>query len=324
MRHAWMAAFVLLVACRPDDPAPAGPDQQIPIVVGSGSTGSGSRGAGGHSPQGLVPTVRIGTWNLHNYSTYGVTEYRTGDIASEIERIDADVLGVQELKVTDGTAGEAPQAWDVLLDELEDYEGLHNPWNSFDTTVGLFYKPSTTTVIASRALFDDDSYAFPRPPLEVEIEIEKDDLSVTTRVIVLHLKAFSDSVDRRRAACDKLDTYLREAPDARVILLGDLNDDPHDPPADNAFAGTFLDAAPHYRFLTQALPPESVTSLGYHHFVDGVQIDGEFLDHFIVTGALADDFSQRAPVIQSVPESERSAFAQSHSDHFPVVLDLSP
>jgi endonuclease/exonuclease/phosphatase family metal-dependent hydrolase len=316
-RHAAVALALGALSCQRIDRRPEPEASNVPIVVGS-TTSSGS--GGGHVPQNETPPVRLATWNLHNFSKWGTTEYRIDDIATEIERLEADVIGVQELKPTSDTSGEPPQAWDVLLDELDGYDGVHNPWSTFDTTVGLVYRTSTTTLLDSRALFEDDSWAFPRAPLEATVQIAG---TVELTLIVLHLKAFQDSVDRRRAACDKLDDYLAASPDTRVVLLGDLNDDPHDPAADNAFVGTFLDAEPTYHFVTHALPPESVTSLGYHHAVDGMQIEGEFLDHFIVTGAVMDAFTTATATIASVPAPERDAYESSHSDHFPVVLDLA-
>ena len=316
-----LVVALLFVACRPADQSADAQEELIPIVVGSsGSTSSSSTG-GGTSP-GETDAIKLGTWNLHNFSKWGESEYRIADIADEIARLDADVLGVQELKVAEGTAGEAPQAWGSLLAELDGFDGIHNPWDTFDTTVGLVFNTATTTVVHARALFEDDSFAFPRAPLEATVSIEKGDSETELTVVVLHLKAFQDSVDRRRAACSKLDTYLQQTPGAQVVVLGDLNDDPHDPPADNSFVGTFLHAEPTYHFVTHELPPESVTSLGYYHFVDGMRIDGEFLDHFILTGAAWDAFATITPTIESVPEAERSEFEDTHSDHFPVMLEL--
>ncbi len=315
-------AIALLSGCRSVDSKSAERDDQVPIVVGSGTTSSSSASGGG-ARTGSAP-LRLGTWNLRNFSKWGTTEYRIGGIASEIEQLDVDILGVQELKVTDDTQGDTLQAWNVLLDELQDYEGFHNPWNTFDSTVGLIYKPATTTLLDSRPLFDDDSFAFPRPPLEATFAISKGEESVELTLIVLHLKAFGDSVARRRAACDKLDTYLSETPGARVVLLGDLNDDPHDPAEDNAFVGTFLDAEPTYHFITRDLPPESVTSLGFYHWVEGMKIDGEFLDHFILTEGAMNRFAGAKASISSVPIPDRADFEDTRSDHFPVVLELTP
>lgn len=316
----------LALSCRPADPVADEPDGQIPIEVGSATTATSSSGSAGGGAQGStgIPAIRLGTWNLHNFSKWGQTEYRIADITAQIDALDVDVLGVQELKVATDTTGEPPQAWSILQSELSDYAGINNPWNTFDTTVGLLYRTATTTLLDSRPLFEDDGYAFPRPPLEATLEVSKDGASLEVTVIVLHLKAFGDSVDRRRAACEALDAYLADQPEARVVLLGDLNDDPYDAPADNAFVGTFLNAEPTYHFVTHDLPPESVTSLGYYHWVGGEQIDGEFLDHFILTSAAMAPFSQVVPTIVSVPAGERDAFETTHSDHFPVVLDMSP
>lgn len=270
------------------------------------------------------PTVVVGTWNLHNFSVYGVREWRLDDIATKIAELDVDVLAVQELKVEEGTDGEPPQAWDGLLERLPDFDGLHNPWNTRDTTVGLIYRTDTTTVLASDMLFEDESYAFPRPPLVVHVEVVKGSASVELDIVVVHLKAFGDSVDRRRAACAMLDEYLRERPERRYLVIGDYNDDPHDAVEDNAFVGTFLDAEPMYYFVTEVFPPEAVTSLGYYHFVDGRRVTGELLDHVVATGAVVDTFSELIPRIESVPESQYDEYDNDYSDHFPVILTMIP
>jgi endonuclease/exonuclease/phosphatase family metal-dependent hydrolase len=326
-RAAPLLALLVCGACR-ENPELAEAPTGVPIQAGSGgSTGqAATSGAGGQASSDAAPAFRIATWNLHNFSPYGTAEFRIGSVAATIEELDADLLAVQELKVQEGTQGESPQAWDALLDELEEgsYQGLHNPWSTFDSTVGLLYRGSTVEILASRALFENDSHAFPRPPLEVEVAVTKEGSSIELTVIVLHLKAFGDSVDRRRAACAALESYLGERPSERVVVLGDLNDDPYDPPADNAFTGTFLDAEPHYLFVTQAFPPESVTSLGYYHYVGDTKITGELLDHVILTGPLAQSYATIVPSIRSVVPEQYDDWEWDYSDHFPVVVDLSP
>jgi len=289
-----------------------------------GGAATGGGGATGGSSASDIPPVSAATWNLHNFSRYGPNEWRLDDIAAMIETLDVDVLAVQEIKVAEGTEGDPPQAWDALLDELEGYDGVHNPWQSYDTCVGLLTKSATTTVLDWTTLFPNNSWAFPRPPLEATVRVDKGEQSIELRVIVLHLKAFADSVDRRRAACQKLDEYLREEPAPEVLIIGDLNDDPYDPPADNSFVDTFLDAEPDYHFITHSLPPESVTSVSWYHWVGNEKITGEFLDHAIATGSLLDRFSTATPTIVSVPESQYDDWEDTHSDHFPVVVDFVP
>ena len=101
------------------------------------------------------------------------------------------------------------------------------------------------------------------------------------------------------------------------VVLGDFNDDPYDGPADNSYVGTFLDQQPAYHFLTQQLPPDSVTSTGFYHYVNGKKITGEFLDHVIATGEWVNNFTTATPKIFSVPESGYVAWEKDYSDSLP-------
>lgn len=270
--------------------------------------------------------VVVGTWNLHNFSKYGDSEFRIDEIAGKIEDLAADVLAVQELKVKDGTDGSGTQAWDVLLDELGGYDGVHADWNTNDSTVGLIYDTSTTNIDDWRVLFEGDWFAFPRPPLEVELTVTRGGASTSFTVIVLHLKAFKDSVDRRRAACEALDEHMQGKPAAerRFVVIGDYNDDPYDPPDKNSFVDTFLDATPKYYFVSAALPLGSVTSTGYGTSVNGQWQDGEFLDHAVLTGELYDSFGSVTPEILGVPASQFDSWGKEFSDHFPLLVHLEP
>jgi hypothetical protein len=126
-----------------------------------------------------TPELVLATWNLYNFSIYGAADFRAPEIAATIASLDADVIAVEELKVEDGTDGTPPQAWDALLEALPGYEGVHNPWDTFDTTVGLLYRSDTTTLVGWQTIFDDDSYSFPRPPLHATVRIDTGDVSET-------------------------------------------------------------------------------------------------------------------------------------------------
>ena len=316
----WIA--VSLLACR--EAAPTAGAGGSPAAGGSTGSAGAAAGGGGSTAAPTLPDVLIGSWNLHNFSKYGDKEFRLSDIAAKVDALAADVLTVQELKVAEGTAGEPPQAFDALLAALPNHLGTHNPWNSFDSTVGVIYDTRTTSVLDQSTLFEGDSYAFPRPPLEVRVEVSKQGASTELSLIVLHLKAFGDSVDRRRDACKKLVAYLDGKSQPAYLVIGDLNDDPYDPAASNSFTGTFLDNEPAYYFLTAQLPPESVSSLGYYHYVDGKKITGEFLDHAIATEALFNRFATVTPSIDALPESQFDSYESDYSDHFPLLVSFTP
>jgi endonuclease/exonuclease/phosphatase family metal-dependent hydrolase len=257
------------------------------------------------------PDWTIGTWNLETFSREA-DDPRTANLAAEIESLAPDLLAVQELADVD--AGVQP--FDALIAAMPSYEGLHNPWQSWDTTVGVVYRPDVVSILSVEALFVDDPVAFPRPPLRADVRVGSFDLTV----IVLHLKAYDEGLERRRAACKALDVYVRETlGDAPVILLGDFNDDPNEGTATNAF-GPLLD----YPFLTGDLPPESVTQTSYWHEVDGEVVAGTFLDHAIATGELVDAWPRFAARIAGVEQSEWDAWRALYSDHFPVIVTLAP
>ncbi|HIF20312.1 MAG TPA: hypothetical protein EYQ27_00035 [Gemmatimonadetes bacterium] len=169
-------------------------------------------------------------------------------------------------------------------------------------------------------------HAFPRAPLEARFRAGSGAAGLSVNVLVLHLKAFGDpeSLQRRLAASRQLRDYVAARADQRYVILGDLNDSPFDEGDDNAFAGTLLGVEPTWHFVTAQLPRESVSSLGYFHFVGDERVRGEFLDHFVVTGTFMELYSDVIPEIRGVPPWQYDDWEESRSDHFPVVVQFVP
>jgi endonuclease/exonuclease/phosphatase family metal-dependent hydrolase len=190
--------------------------------------------------------------------------------------------------------------------------------------VGVLLDNGTTTLVGYETIFDDDYFAFPRPPLVAQVVVEKADLELTLKVVVVHLKAKKAEYARRRAACQKLRAYMDARPQDRFVVIGDFNADPYDAELENSYVGTFLGQEPLYRIVTSVLPPESVTSLGWYHYVDGKKISGEFLDHVIVNAATLQTFSQISAMIVDKPGMSSSAYGADYSDHYPIVATLTP
>ena len=278
----------------------------------------------GPEPIADPPEMVVGTWNLKNFSPYGTSEFRLEDIAAKIEQLAPDVLAIQEIKVKEGSEGEGEQAWGALLDELEGYEGLVNPWNPMDSVVGLLYDPSVVTVLAWKTLFEGEWWPFPRAPLEATLRLTRDGKQVTFKVIVLHLKAFPEGAERRREACEDLDAYLSGLSSPTAIVIGDFNDNPHDGLDDNVFMTSLQDHAPTYDFVTADMPVGTVTSLGYYHVVDGQVVTGEFLDHAVVTERFALSYETIDAQVVSRPPEDYEWYESTYSDHFPVLVHFTP
>lgn len=282
-------------------------------------------GSGDAAPATPV-AMTIGTWNLRNFSQWGVEEFRLPAIAAKIAGSGADILGLQEIKPADMTMGEGPQAWDALVESLDAYEGVKAPWNTPDTNVALIYRKDRVRVLSSKTIYANDGWPFPRPPLVVTAEIGTAPDVVEVRVVVLHLKAFGDSESqgRRREAVEKLRGWIEGQPPAHWVIVGDLNDDPYDTDSDNIFDGHFLGNEPTWFFVTAALPQTSSTSTGWYHWVGDEKITGELIDHVIVSGGLDAAYSAMTPEILAVPRAEFEAWQDDYSDHFPVVVHFEP
>ena len=278
----------------------------------------------GPEPIADPPAMVIGSWNLRNFSPYGTNDFRIEDLAFKIRQLQPDVLAVQEIKVKDGSDGAGNQAWDALLDELEDYEGLVNPYNPLDSVVGLLYDPSVVSVVAYKPLFVGDWWPFPRAPLEVTLRVTRGDRQIMVKVIVVHLKAFPEGAERRREACEDLDAYLQSGLPQTTLVIGDFNDDPFDVGEDNVFLSSFQDQEPTYEFLTADMPLGTVTSLGYQHLINGVVVHGEFLDHGVATERLHISYSEITPEVISQPPSDYDWYRDTYSDHFPLMLHFTP
>ncbi|MCB9730010.1 MAG: endonuclease/exonuclease/phosphatase family protein [Deltaproteobacteria bacterium] len=313
---------------RPDIGELGGPqgfgDAERPrIDVPSGDAGADP---GPELPTGPAPPVTVATWNLRDFSPYGAQESRLDHIAQQLAALDADIIGVQELEAREGSDGSPPQAWDALLDRLPAYEGVHAPWNLQDSVVGLLVRRDTVRVLAAKPIFVGDWWPFPRAPLDATLSVEKPEGTVLLHVVVIHLKAFGDSesLSRRREACTKLAGALGGRGDARYVLVGDFNDSPHDPAPESAFVGTLLGVEPVWTFVTAALPPTTVSSTGGSHEVDGQVIEGGLLDQIVVDETVTDLYPAPVAEVIARPVAEYDAWRAGWSDHFPVILHLTP
>lgn len=242
------------------------------------------------------------TWNLEHYPKTAETPEIVAQVLAD-ER--PDVIGLQELDL--GTD------FDALDEALPDYEGIVTQLSDGFSRVGLLYRTDRVSVEDAQMLFADDEYAFPRPMLLAHV-ISKADPTRDFLFGVVHLKAQLDaeSVARRRAACDKLDTWLDdqvlEGDEKDIVVAGDFNDQLTDPRQYNVF-GPLLQVADG-GFLT--LPLEESGQYTYIPF-------DSFIDHVHVRGAslFANSTARVLELDQSIDD-----YVDRTSDHRPVAVTL--
>ncbi len=166
---------------------------------------------------GSSTRLEIMTFNIENFPKEG--SLTIDATARLIKTIDPDVVALQEIT--------SEASFNNLLKKLPGWTGQYYLINNADWNLAFIFKESEISFEKSSAklLFQDDFYAFPRPPLEVRITHKT--AGISAWLINLHLKCCggSDNIARRRDAANKLYNYiLSERDNDPVILLGDWND----------------------------------------------------------------------------------------------------
>ncbi len=258
---------------------------------------------------GRPGVLEIATWNLHNFPSQAETPT---SVAHLLGTLDLDLVAVQEVAdvaAFERTVAAAP-AWAGLLSPDVYFTGEYQK-------TGFLYRTEQIELLDWSSLFDDDSRAFPRPPLEARFRVQRPEGEALELVaIVVHLKASggADNEARRRAACERLDSYLDErraaAPAELLVLLGDFNDKLSDPPAVNVF-GPLLAEPEHYVFTTAELAASQEFS-----YIPS----GSLIDHIVFSPALR----EQCAALRTFPlRAEQLVldfdYLERISDHRPVV-----
>jgi exonuclease III len=257
-------------------------------------------------PLGQTETFELATWNIEYFPQ---TNSTVEEISKIIDALDIDLYAIQEINDT--------TAFLELLDLLPEYGGLFSgdeySWGYLKT--GVIYKRSVVSVNQTRQLFEDDWYAFTRPPLEIHVVAQKGSQRFDFVLIVVHLKAGgnADDRDRRQEAVQKLKAYLDEqvAIDAEkdYIVAGDWNDELDDPLGENVFT-VLIESSASYQFLTEPLSGQ-YDSASYPQY-------GTLIDHILISQDVLSEY-QGGRVKTLRLDDEVSNYTIKVSDHRPVM-----
>ncbi len=284
-----LSAIFILLACNARVNAPD--DDPGPVV----------------KPVGQHEYLEIATWNIENYPKGGAGTITA--VKELIRDLDIDLFGVQEIADV--------SAFNSLMDSLPGYRAVLSndvySSGSYQKT-GIIYKSEFISIANVRNIFEDDGYAFPRPPLTAFVTVrDLDSVKYDFTLIVLHLKALGgDSNEaRRREACQKLELFIdeeiRAGADADFVVVGDWNDQLDDPETDNVFM-PFLSKSDEYRFLTNGLDQESYISNSFNSLID----------HIMISQSSFDEFGIGSAEVQYL-DNQINGYASTVSDHRPVV-----
>jgi predicted extracellular nuclease len=251
-------------------------------------------------------SFEVMSWNIENFPKLG--EQTIQDVAEIVYDLEADLFGLVEIADT--------SSFRRLLSFLPAYDGIYSddqysPGEYQKTAI--IFKKEMITISGKKMLFSDDSYSFPRPPLQVYVQAFHNQKWFDFTLIVLHLKAYGgeENEARRRSACVKLKNYLdleiTNSADQDYMVVGDWNDELSDPPAENVFQ-VFLNDPLNYSFLTQILLNDPVVNATYIGSFNSI------IDHILISKDLESEYTNG--YLQLIKADQFfSAYTYEVSDH---------
>ena len=251
------------------------------------------------------------SWNIQNFPRLG--DQTIQDVAEIVLDLDADLFGMEEIEDT--------SSFRSLLAFLPEYDGIYSDdlysGGEYQKTAVIF-KKEMITISNKTMLFSEDSYSFPRPPLQVYVQAFHNQKYFNFTLIVLHLKASGgeENEARRRSACEKLKNYLDleiiNSSDQDYMVMGDWNDELSDPRVNNVFQ-VFLDDPLNYSFLTQSLLNDPVANATYIGSFNSI------IDHVLISEDLQHEYLNGYTQVIKV-DQVFSAYTYEVSDHRPVAV----
>ncbi|MDC3959810.1 lamin tail domain-containing protein [Polyangium jinanense] len=270
--------------------------------------------------KGTATTLDVAAWNLEWFgdTSRGPTNdtLQRQNAYDVITGADMDLWGVEEIV--------SVSQWNTLKSQLTGYAGFlsNDPivtsGSSYYTTseqkLGFLYKTSIATVQSARVILTAYDYEFAgRPPLEVKLSVTLNGTTDNVVVIVLHMKALSDSASyqRRLDASAALKSYLdTNYPTQKVFVVGDFNDD-----LDKSISGS---ATPYANYLADSADYHFATKVLTDANISSTSSGGATLDHHLITNELALSLVPGSVEAYRVSEFIPS-YASTTSDHFPIL-----
>jgi len=280
--------FVSVVSCDKDNPPPVNDEIDFSKCVTPGSS----------------DRFEVVTFNLKEFPLDDDVTIKY--VSKLLSQMDADIVAVQEISTEDNLK--------KLADALPGWSSLFSPEKSWTMSLGYLYKTSEINLdeTETEALFPDDSYSFPRPPLKIKITHVPTGESLF--IINNHLKCCSgeDNVARRRSASEKLKDYIdTNLPDEKVIVVGDMNDRIDEDEADNVF-WNFISDSGNYRFADMGIATGNSMYWSYPSWPSHI-------DHLLITNECFDDVDT---VFTTRADACLLEYKSTVSDHRPVELVL--
>jgi endonuclease/exonuclease/phosphatase family metal-dependent hydrolase len=278
---------ILLTSCSEDNAPPQPPPEPVLEVSNCLAESSSTK-------------LEILTWNLKEFPLIGANT--VAEFAKMVSDLDADLIALQEI---------SSRSWfNRLLEALPGWGGEISI--SGNLNLAYLYKLDEVDLISSiYAIYEDDPYAFPRPPALIEIVYSNEEITL----INIHLKCCGgeENFDRRQEASEKLKSYIdTNLNEDAVILLGDYNDlitgvIPEEIPFAN-----FINDSLNYSFVDMEIAEADESVWSYPNWpshIDHILVTNELFEAEVLTQTLTLDLCD-------------TRYLNIVSDHRPVMVTL--
>ncbi|MCF7824560.1 MAG: hypothetical protein K9N35_10365 [Candidatus Marinimicrobia bacterium] len=259
-------------------------------------------------------SISLVTWNIQDFPQSGSkTIARVGLI---MDSLDADFYCLQEIR--------DKSALQDVVNGLDQYSVIISD-DTYYLHLAIIYKQEYFLPVDVTSLFvrDDDNFAG-RPPLKIAFAYELAGKEQVLNLIDLHMKCceeFPSDLERRHDASVMLHDYIASSGaegDSNFVVLGDWNDDIHDPDNSGQYAfEPFLNDRENFYFVTDSLAAtRSVRNASYPSW-------NSFLDNILISRSLFDEFTA-SHVKTLLLDEVFGDYTTVVSDHRPVLWSFKP
>jgi endonuclease/exonuclease/phosphatase family metal-dependent hydrolase len=265
---------------------------------------------------GTETTLEIMTWNIENFPKNGQT---TVDYVIEIiEALDVDIIAIQEVSDVN--------YFEQMINGLSAYNGyFESVWFA---GLAYIYKPNIIQINNIYEIYTSSEYwnYFPRSPMVMDLNYKNERIIIINNHFkccgdgVLNMNSTNDEETRRYYASSLLKEYIdNNFSDAKVVVLGDLNDYLSDGLENNVFQ-MILDDADNYLFADLDIANGDNSEWSYPTWPS-------HLDHILITNELFNAFENLDSTIQTIKIDDYltggwAEYDENISDHRPVAIKL--
>ena len=286
---------------------------------------------------GTETTVEVLTWNLETFPK--ADNETVENVAQIITHLSCDINAFQE--INSGSYFTSLIQKCNQLDSENMWVGIKSPGGSYG--LGYIYKSNKINFETTYEIYNDENLPFPREPFVLECGINDESFVFINNHLKCCGNSIIDSIDtnmdgfedypdeddeesRRQSASLLLEQYiLNNYLGKNVIVVGDLNDDIHEPKYSNVF-WNFVENSEHFRFVDMELALNGDNGHHWSHW--SYPTWPSHIDHILINVNLFDVFEHNASTVITFQLEDYfpngwNDYDDKISDHRPVAWKFS-